>query len=113
MWPFKKKDRKEEECFDCADKDWYKEQWEQALEWNNKNLDTLKSLLDSSDKLIKQVEDLDNHLKEVKKILKGYAVWDPMIVAHINRKNPHLNMKEGPATIYLKQIGEFDGDYGH
>jgi len=73
------------------------------------------------EKHLKEVVDagyeiLDIHKKEMKKvktILKAYAKWDDMIIANMKANNPDLDIKEGPATSYLKIIGEYDGEYGH
>lgn len=61
----------------------------------------------------KYTEDLEKKVEFLNSVLKGYAVWDDFIGAEIKRQSPGTEFKEGPATVYLKGIGEYHKKYGH
>jgi DNA-binding transcriptional regulator GbsR (MarR family) len=114
MWLFNKKDRESDACEDCADRDWYKEMFVKVLNLSRKERELNKTLLSLSNKLTDKMKEMAEEITQVRKIMKAYSKWDSFIVQTANERDPSLRMTEGPATIYLKSIGEYeDGEYGH
>jgi hypothetical protein len=61
-----------------------------------------------------RLEYLEKEYAAVLQILTAYAALDHIFLREIEKTNPGHGIKEGPATMYLKHVGQLFGkEYGN
>ena len=100
---------------------WYRENWEKIVE---RDITNTKQFLDITEQIQKVVEESNQRIQELVDennqfsaanahmigILQVYAKYDPLIISYIRNSGKNYPLSEGPATIYLRQIGALESE---
>lgn len=94
--------KKKKPCAAC-------EAYEKEAEEIDKSIDIMvkasKEMVVEHTLALEQIDNLNQHVNSLHKLLLLYTVWDPYILREAGERDPGFNMKEGPATMYLRSIG--------
>ena len=88
---------------------WYREQWEKCIKEDIKNTDKFLEFAKKMQSIIEENQSLSDHNKIMISLLTIYSKWDPYIIEMMKSQGLTPPV-EGPATLYLKEIGAFTNE---
>jgi hypothetical protein len=97
---------------------WYQHLYEEECENNESYVKMVETMIKTNESLKKISDTLEGDNKKLLGLMKSYAKWDPMIIKAIKESGQRWEYGDGPATMYLKEVGEYHEcdqgkTYGH